>query len=182
MKQTDKDFLLINRCRNDEQRIKLLEFYRFLESAGIPYELHSVRIGDLHLKPETVGALGLEPLADQKIEFDIMLSSRKLVMNLFSSTRFVGSANKTDASIRFSVSRALKEYSAATGWSVAPDEYRHIMDALVVAVRQHLVALNITFPVVLDIKMESPWFWGEDIEIWLLRGANFDNLCASLLV
>lgn len=42
MKQSDKDFLLISRCRNDEQRIKMLEFFRFLENSGIPYDTLSV--------------------------------------------------------------------------------------------------------------------------------------------
>lgn len=182
MKQTDKDFLLISRCRNDEQRIKLLEFYRFLESAGIPYEMLSVKVSDLRIKPEIVAALGIEELADVRIDFDMMLTSRKLVMNLFSSTRFSGLTNKTEAAIRFSVARALKEYKERSGWTASAEQYAAIADALVMATRQHCVALNIGFPTVLDIKMESPWFWGEDIEIWLLRGSNFDNLCSSLLV
>lgn len=77
MKQSDKDFLLISRCHNDEQRIKMLEFFRFLENSGIPYESFSVKVQDLRIKPETVEQLGLDAMKDLAIDFDIYLRDAK---------------------------------------------------------------------------------------------------------
>lgn len=182
MKQSDKDFLLISRCHNDEQRIKMLEFFRFLENSGIPYESFSVKVQDLRIKPETVEQLGLDAMKDLAIDFDIYLTGRKITFNLFSSTRFSSLPNKTEAVIRYSVQRALRGYYSQKGVLPDVETYNAVAEAIVVAVRQHFIALNINTPTVFDMRMESPWFRGDDIEIWLLRGSNFDKLCSALLV
>lgn len=165
MKQSDKDFLLISRCRNDEQRIKMLEFFRFLENSGIPYDTLSVKVGDLRIKPEIVEEYGLSAMKDMTIDFDIYLVGRKMAFNLFASTRFVSLSNKTESVIRYSVRRALKGYYSYIGVQPDVETYTAVSDAIVVAMRQHFIALNINTPTVLDLRMESPWFWGDDIEI-----------------
>lgn len=172
--------MLIEGCHNDEQRIKLLEFFRFVETSGLAYERLVVPVSVLKIKPEAKEKIGLNSLEGMEVDFDICLPGRNMVFNLFCSGSEGVVSTKTEALARNAVERSLSRHYKKTGLQPSDNEDERII-VLSQAVRQHLIGLNLSFPQVLDTQMESPWIWGRHVEMWLLRGSNFDRLRSTLL-